>query len=176
MGKLIITTTMSADAVTDVGEWYVSEGEHNRAAREQFGEGAAMLTGRTTFEGLAAYWLEQEGEWADILNPMPKFVASRTVTGQLDWNATVIEGDAADGVSRLKAELDGDLMLIGCGELARHLLEHGIVDELRFWIHPAVWGQGGGRPFEGATVRLQLLEAKAFDSGVTLLRYAPVPA
>ena len=175
MGRLIITTTMSADAVTDVGEWYVSEGEHNRAAREQFAEAAALLTGRTTFEGLAAYWLEQEGEWADVLNPMPKFVASRTVTGPLDWNATVIEGDAADGVSRLKAELDGDLMLVGCGSLARHLLEHGLVDELRLWVHPAVSGQGA-RPFEGGTIRMQLLDARAFDSGVTLLRYAPTPA
>ena len=175
MGRLIISTTMTADAVTDVGEWYVSEGGHNRAAREMFAEGAAMLTGRTTFEGLAAYWLGQEGEWADMLNPMPKFVASRTVTGPLDWNATLIEGDAADGVARLKAELEGDLMMVGCGELARHLLEHGLVDELRFWVHPAVWG-AGARPFEGETVRLQLLEAKAFDSGVTLLRYAPTPA
>jgi dihydrofolate reductase len=175
VGKLIITTTMSADAVTDVGEWYVSEGEHNRAAREQFADVAGMLIGRTTFEGLAAYWTEQEGEWADLLNPMPKFVASRTVSGPLDWNATLIEGDAADGVSRLKTELDGDLVMVGCGELARHLLAHGLVDELRFWVHPAVAGEGA-RPFEGETIPMQLLDARAFDSGVTLLRYTPTPA
>jgi dihydrofolate reductase len=53
---------------------------------------------------------------------MPKFVASRSLEGSLEWNATLIEGDAAHGVERLKAELDGDLFLIGCGELARHLL------------------------------------------------------
>ena len=82
-------------------------------------------------------------------------------------------GDAADGVSRLKAELDGDLFLVGCGELARHLLEHGLVDELRFWLHPAVEGTGA-RPYEGARVLMRLLDARSFDSGVTLLRYAPV--
>ena len=64
-----------------------------------------------------------------MLNPMPKFVASRTLEGSLDWNATAIEGDAAQGVSRLK-QLDGDLFLIGCGELARHLLAEGLVDEV----------------------------------------------
>ena len=106
---------------------------------------------------------------------MPKYVASRTRSGQLEWNGTVIEGDAADGVAKLKAELDGDLFLVGCGELARHLLAHGLVDEIQLWIHPTSWGQGGARPFEGETVKLQLLDTTAFDSGVARLRYAPLP-
>ena len=89
----------------------------------------------------------------------------------MDWNATLIEGDVAAGVTRLKDELEGDLVLIGSGELARHLVANGLVDEFRFWIHPAVQGQGA-RPLEGdQTVRLGLLESKAYDSGVTLLRY-----
>jgi dihydrofolate reductase len=131
-----------------------------------------MLMGRKTYEGLAAYWPEQSGPWGDLLNPMPKFVASRTLEGSLDWNATAIEGDAAQGVSRLKDELDGDLFLIGCGELARHLLAAGLVDEVRFWIHPSVWGEGA-RPYGGDKVKLQLLDSTSYDSGVTLLRYAP---
>jgi dihydrofolate reductase len=175
VGRLINTTTMTADAVTDVGDWFVSEGEHDRASREQFVGPVALLIGRTTFEGLAGYWTQQEGEWADLLNPLPKFVASRSPTGPLEWNGTWIEGDAADGVARLKAEYDGDIYLIGCGELARHLIAHGLVDEIRFWVHPAIQG-GGARPFGGETVRLQLLDTTAFDSGVTLLRYAPLPA
>ena len=104
---------------------------------------------------------------------MPKFVASRTLVGSLDWNATAIEGDAAQGVSRLKDELDGDLFLIGCGELALHLLAGGLVDEVRFWIHPSVWGEGA-RPYGGDKVKLQLLDSTSYDSGVTLLRYEPV--
>ena len=132
-----------------------------------------MLLGRKTYEGLAAFWSTQTGPWADMLNPMPKFVASRTLQRSLDWNATVIEGGLTEGLPRLKEELDGDLILIGCGELARDLLAAGLIDELRFWVHPAVWGPGE-RPFQGdEQVRLDLIGSETFDSGVTLLRYQP---
>jgi dihydrofolate reductase len=172
MSRVILSTTMTVDGVITVGEWYVSEGEHDPASREQFVDAAAMLMGRKTYEGLAAYWPSQTGEWADQLNPMPKFVASRTLEGPLEWNST-LEGDATQGVERLKAELDGDLFLIGCGDFARHLLENGLIDELRFWVHPAMWGPGE-HPFEGEEqIRLELIDAKTFDSGVTLLRYEP---
>jgi dihydrofolate reductase len=69
--------------------------------------------------------------------------------------------------------VDGDLILVGCGELARHLLANGVVDELRFWLHPAVWGEGT-RPYQGETVRMRLLDSTSYDSGVTLLRYEPL--
>jgi dihydrofolate reductase len=172
LGRLINTTTMTVDAVTDVGEWYVPEGGHDRAAVAQFHGAAGMVLGRKTYEGLAVFWPQQTGEWADVLNPLPKFVASRTLQGPLDWNASLIEGDAAKGVSRLK-ELDGDLLLIGCGELAHHLLASSLVDELRFWLHPTVWG-AGTRPYQGATVPMRLLESSAYDSGVVQVRYEPV--
>jgi dihydrofolate reductase len=173
MSRLINTTTMTADAVTDVSEWYVAEGQHDRAAREQFVGAAGMLLGRKTYEGLAGFWPQQTGEWADLLNPLPKFVVSRSPRGPLEWNAKAIEGDATEQVSRLKAELDGDLILVGCGELARYLIAGGLVDELRFWVHPAVWGEGT-RPYLGVTVRMRLLDSTSYDSGVTLLRYEPV--
>jgi dihydrofolate reductase len=173
MSRLILSTTMTVDGVVSVAEWYVSEGEHDAASRKQFENDAAMLMGRKTYEGLAAYWSAETGPWADLLNPMPKYVASRTLQGSLDWNAAVIEGDLAEGVSRLKSELDGDLILIGCGELARDLLKAGLIDEIRFWLHPAVWGQGE-RPFLGEEqARLRLVGSETFDSGVTLLRYEP---
>ena len=173
MSRLILSTTMTIDGVTTVGEWYVSEGEHDRASRDQFVGAAGMVMGRKTFEGLAGYWQGETGEWADLINPMAKFVASRTLEGQLEWNSTLIEGDAAEGIERLKADHDGDLVLIGCGDFARYLLARGLIDELRFWIHPAVWGPGE-RPFGGEEqARLELVEAKTFDSGVTLLRYEP---
>jgi len=172
MSRLINTTTMTVDGVIDVGEWYVSGGGHDRAARDQFTGAAGMLMGRKTYEGLAAFWPEQTGEWADLLNPLPKYVASRTLAGPLEWNATLMEGDAAEGVSRLKDELDGDLVLTGAGELARHLIANGLVDELRFWVHPAVWGEGT-RPYAGERVSMRLVDSTSFDSGVTLLRYQP---
>jgi dihydrofolate reductase len=176
VSRLILSTTMTVDGVISVAEWYVSEGEHDAASRAQFENDAAMLMGRKTYEGLAAYWPTQTGPWSDLLNPMPKYVASKTLAGPLDWNATVIEGDLPSGVSKLKQELDGDLILIGCGELARNLLAAGLIDELRFWLHPAVWGQGE-RPFLGEEqARLRLVDSETFDSGVTLLRYEPAPS
>jgi dihydrofolate reductase len=108
-----------------------------------------------------------------MLNPMPTWVATRTLSGSLDWNATALEGDAAESVAALKGELDGDLVLIGCGELARHLAAHGLIDEYRLGLHPALWGTGT-RAFEGVDhTKLRLLEARSFDSGVVLLRYEP---
>ena len=173
MATLINSTAMTVDGVMDVGDWFVGEGDHDAASRSLIEGDVAMLTGRPTFEGFLGYWPSQTGPWADLINPMPKYVASRRKLGPLEWNATAIEGDAVEGVRRLKAERDGVLFLSGCGELARQLIEAGLVDELYFWIHPRIQG-AGNRPYEAAKVPIRLLEAKQFDSGVTLLRYQPL--
>jgi dihydrofolate reductase len=174
MGRLIITVATTVDGVSDGFEWYVSEGGHDQASRDQFHKAAAMLLGRKTYEGLAAYWSPLEGPWADLINPMPKFVASRTLEEPLEWNATLLRGDLTESVPRLKEDLGGDLIMSGCGELARALLAERLVDELRFGLHPVLWGKGA-RPFEGEPLRLRLLGSETFDSGVTLLRYEPLP-
>jgi dihydrofolate reductase len=172
MGRLIVTTQMTLDGVIDVGEWYVAKGGHDRAGKELLRNASAVLLGRKTYEGLAAYWSPLTDEWANLINPKPKYVASRTLHGPLEWNATLLEGDTTDAVSKLKDELPSDLLIYGCGELARSLLAATLVDELRFWVHPALWGSGE-RPLQGEVQnRLRLLGSEAFDSGVTLLRYA----
>jgi dihydrofolate reductase len=173
MSKLIITIASTVDGVIDGFEWYVSEGEHDQASLDQFTGAGAMLLGRKTYEGLAWYWPTQEGPWADMLNPLPKVVASRTLSEPLEWNARLLEGELGEAVPRLKDELNGDVIVSGCGELARNLLKEGLVDELRFWVHPVVWGDGE-RPFQSEKVRIRLLESKEFGSGVTLLRYQPL--
>lgn len=173
MARLINTTSMTVDGVIDVGGWYVLEGGHDAASRELFVGAAGMLVGRKTFDGFLGFWPEQTGPWADVLNPLPKFVASRSLTGSLDWNGIAIEGDAVAGIRRLKESLDGDLVMTGCGELARELIQAGLVDELYFWIHPSIQGEGT-RPYEAASVPMRLIEAKSYDSGVTLLRYEPL--
>jgi len=175
MGRLINTTAMTVDGVVDVSDWYVPEGGHDAASLALFDGDAAMLLGRKTYEGLAAFWPTQSGPWAERMNAIQKFVASRSRLGALEWNATAIEGDAIEGVRRLKEAHAGDLVMSGCGELARHLIQAGLVDELLFWIHPRVQGPGT-RPYEAATVPVRLVEARAFDSGVTLLRYQPLTA
>jgi dihydrofolate reductase len=174
MGKLIISTAMTVDGVMSVEEWFVSEGEHDRAAFDLFGPGSAMVLGRKNYEGLAGYWTQETGPWADLINPMPKYVASRTLEGPLPWNATLLDGDLADAVTKLKQEHDGDLFTFGCGELSRELVVNGLVDELRFWLHPVVWGRGERLFREEEKLRLELLGSETYDSGVTLLRYAPM--
>src|SRR5688500_11971110 len=115
MSKVILSTSMTIDALVDVGDWFVPDGEHDPAAFEVFQNSAAMLLGRKTYEGLAGYWPTAEGPWAEQINPMTKYVASRTLKEPLEWNAKLIEGDAADGVRKLKETLDGDLFMSGCG-------------------------------------------------------------
>jgi dihydrofolate reductase len=173
MSRLIITVATTMDGVIDGFEWFVPEGGHDAAGLEQFTDASAMLLGRKTYEGFAGFWPTQEGPWADVLNPMPKLVASRTLSEPLEWNAQLLEGELGAAVPRLKDDLGGDVIVSGCGEFARNLLAEGVVDELRFWVHPAVWGEGT-RPFQGERVRMRLLDSKAFDSGVTLLRYQPL--
>jgi dihydrofolate reductase len=135
---------------------------------------AGMLVGRKNYEGFAAVWpsMAGDGRWADMLNPM-KWVASTTLTGPLERNATLIEGDVAEGVLRLKSELDRDLISSGAGKFARFLVEQGLVDEVLFWLHPTVRGPGD-RPFhEGDPIDFTLLGSQSFESGITLLRYRP---
>ena len=172
MGRLVSHTSMTVDGLCDVGAWFVAEGEHDSAGVEKLAASAAFVTGRKCWEGFLGFWPSQTGPWAEVLNPMPKYVASHTLSGDLDWNSQVIDGDAVDGIRRLKEELDGDLFLSGCGELACGLLDGGVIDELNLWIHPAVGG-AGTRPYDGATPSLELLDVTAYDSGVVLQRYRP---
>src|SRR5206468_1185509 len=112
--------------------------------------------------------------FAERVNSIPKYVASRTLKEPLEWNASLIKGDLGDGVASLKRQHRGNLISFGCGELAYELVTHGLADEIHFWVNPAVWGSGD-RAFHGRQVRLQLIATTAFDSGVTLLCYRPAP-
>jgi dihydrofolate reductase len=173
MRRVIVSTAMTTDGVMSVEDWFVAEGAHDQAARDAFLGADAILLGRKNYEGLAGYWQQEEGPWADWINPVPKYVASRTLEEPLEWNATLLEGDLATAVRALKESGDGDLVTYGCGEFTRSLLEAGLVDELWFWIHPAVWGPGDRLFNEVERLRLRLVGTDAFDSGVVLLRYAP---
>jgi dihydrofolate reductase len=173
MGKLISITSLTVDGLIDVGNWFVSEGDHDDVVLEQWQSSAAMLTGRTTYEGFLGFWPDQTGPWAEMHKQKPKWIASRSLEGPLDWNSTAVPGDAVDGVAALKEQMDGDLLLTGCGELARTLIQHRVVDEIHFWVHPAIGGPGN-RPFQGAVIPMRHLGSRSFDSGVTHLRYSPV--
>ena len=103
---------------------------------------------------------------------MPKHVASRTLT-EATWNATIIEGDVAEAVALLKDEDGDDLLKFGTGELDRALLEHGLLDELHFWIFPVLAGSGQ-RLIDGIDVtHLELIDSARFGSGIVVNTYAP---
>jgi dihydrofolate reductase len=107
------------------------------------------------------------------MNSLPKYVASTTLQDPT-WNASVIEGDVADEVSRLKQESGGDLLIGGSFKLLGTLMEHDLVDEYRLLVHPVVVG-GGRRLFEEqqASTDLQLAGTETFESGVVALTYHP---
>jgi dihydrofolate reductase len=174
MGALINDTSMTADGLVEVDDdWFVGEGDHDVAACSRFEKCEAMLLGRKTYDGIADFWQSADGRWADAINPMPKYVGSRSLHGELPWNATALDGDVVEQVAQLKEQHDGDLFLTGCGEFTSTLLAAGLVDEVHLWVHPSLGG-AGARPFGAAGKRpMELLEARSFDSGVALLRYAP---
>jgi dihydrofolate reductase len=138
------------------------------------------VLGRKTYEGLAAVWPQLAddptfGVFADRLNSMPKYVASRTLRGPLEWNATLLEGDLAQSVTALKDRHDGTLVVSGAGELAHDLTTLGLVDEFWFWVSPYLWATGP-RIFDGVgPVPLELIGSTTFPSGVVRLAYRPAP-
>ena len=143
MGKLIASTQATVDGVVDpVGPWVQPDGDHGVYSFERQAGSSGLVLGRKTYEGLAAYWPEQSGRWADMLNPMAKYVGSNTLSGDLDWNATAIEGDLAVAIPKLKDEVDGDLFMHGSGEFAYALADRGLIDEYEVYVNPLVWGKG----------------------------------
>jgi dihydrofolate reductase len=108
--------------------------------------------------------------YAERMNTMPKYVASRTLSAPLGWNATLVEGDAVDGMRALKDRRQGELVITGLGELAKSLLGAGLVDELRVAIHPFVWPHGP-RLLDGIAAELELVDSRVYASVVTELQY-----
>ena len=179
MGKVIISTHITVDGVIgpNPGEWGIFEGESEQFKYDQLLAADAFLLGRKVYEGLAGFWpsVTDDTGFAARTNSLPKYVASRTLEGPLAWNASLITGNLAEKVVSLKQDHRGNLISFGCGELAYELVRLGLVDEIHFWVDPAVWGSGE-RAFHGQQVRLQLMSTTTFDSGVALLCYRPVPA
>jgi dihydrofolate reductase len=175
MSKLIATTQATIDGVIDpVGEWVQPGGDHAEYSFERQARSSGLVLGRKTFEGLAGYWPSQSGKWADMVNPLPKYVGSNTLSGDLEWNATLLQGSIEDAVPKLKRTVDGDLFLHGSGEFAYALAEQGLIDEFEVYVNPLVWGKGNVHVLgDRGTVRLELGDVKRFDSGVVLITYLP---
>jgi dihydrofolate reductase len=175
MGKLIATTQATLDGVIDpVGEWVQPDGDHGTYSFERQASSSGLVLGRKTFKGLASYWPGRSGKWADMVNALPKHVGSTTLTGELGWNATLLEGSLEDSIPKLKDEVPGDLFMHGSGEFAHALAERGLVDVYEVYVNPLVWGQANLHVLgDRGIVRLQLEDVRRFDSGVVLLTYLP---
>jgi dihydrofolate reductase len=175
MGRVVVTEFISLDGVIESpggGEGYKHDGwtfafdtgdEGNQFKVDELMASDAQLLGRVTYEGFAAAWptMEGTGEFGEKMNAMPKFVVSTTLKDP-EWNnTTVLSGDLADEVGKLKQQFDGDILVAGSAQLVQSLLAGGLVDELRLMVFPVVLGAGKRLFASGADVTaLQLLETR----------------
>ncbi|HXR61115.1 MAG TPA: dihydrofolate reductase family protein [Solirubrobacterales bacterium] len=175
MGKLIATTQATLDGVIDpVGEWVQPDGDHGQWSFERQSRSAGLVLGRKTYEGLAAYWPDKTGKWAEMVNALPKYVGSQTLSGELEWNATLLKGDLETAIPRLQKEVEGDLFMHGSGEFAYALAAAGLIDVYEIYLNPLVWGEANLHLLgDRGTVRMRLEDVKRFDSDVVLLTYLP---
>jgi dihydrofolate reductase len=136
----------------------------------------ALLLGRVTYEGFAAAWptMTDESGFADRMNGLPKYVASKTLD-KVEWqNSHLIEGDVVEAVSALKQEDGQNILVGGSGELADTLLRADLVDELRFLVSPIVLGSGRRFFKDGSPPKvMELAEAVTLASGVLAVTYRP---
>ncbi len=154
MGKLTVTEFVSLDGVFEdpggaegyeYGGWtfeYDRGEDGDKFKMDELMEADIQLLGRRTYEGFAAAWPTRDGPFADKINNGAKYVVSNTLTDPEWQNTTVISGDPAEGVSKLKDESDGAILVAGSGSLVQALLAAYLVDELRLMIFPTILGRG----------------------------------
>jgi dihydrofolate reductase len=149
--------------------------ELNQLALDEALGAEALLLGRRSYEWFAGRWPSRSGELADRLNSLPKYVVSSTLRDP-DWNnSTVLTGDAADEVTKLKQELDGEILVPASFQLLRTLIEHDLVDELRLKVFPVVLGDGE-RLFGQTSDKkpLRLVHTQTVADGIAYLTYQSV--
>ena len=146
--------------------------ELNQLALDEALGAEALLLGRRSYEWFAARWPSRSGELADRLNSLPKYVVSSTLRDP-DWNnSTVLTGDASDEVSKLKQELDGEIVVPASFQLLRTLIEHDLVDELRLKVFPVVLGDGERLFGETSDKKpLRLVHVQTVADGIAYLTY-----
>lgn len=188
MGKIVMSGPQNAtlDGVVQdptgdegfaFGGWFIDSGgkdleEWSKVALEETLGAEALLLGRRSYEYFRSRWQDRTGDLADRLNSMRKYVVSSTLENA-DWNnSTVVEGDVVAEVSKLKRELDGEIIIPASRQLGRTLIEHGLVDELRVAVFPVVVGSGGRLlADDGAKVPMRLLDSRTVGDSLVFLKY-----
>jgi dihydrofolate reductase len=187
MGRIIATEFMSLDGVVEApggGEEFEHAGwsfdidrgeEGNKFKVDETSESEALLLGRKTYEGFAAAWPSREGEFADKFNRMPKYVVSSTMASA-EWNnTTVLRGDLAQEIGRVRERHGGPIVVHGSPTLVQGLIERDLLDELRLMVYPVVLGKGK-RLFGSTTAkkRMRLQSSRLVGDGVEILIYEAV--
>jgi len=187
---LVVTQNITVDGVIDAaGNWFAPSGAEDaadaadvadvaelREAQEQHREAAdALLVGRETFESFRGYWPQQRDDdvtgVSAYLDAVDKYVVSSTLDDPGWANSHVLRGPVTEEVTGLKSAPGKDIVVTGSISLVHALNAAGLVDEYRLFVHPVAIG-GGRRLFaDGQDARLRLVEARAFGSGIALLRY-----
>ena len=187
MGKIVISENVSLDGVIQDpagdegfrrGGWVgriAALPEVAKVALDEALGAEALLLGRRSYEWFAARWPCRSVDLADKLNSLPKYVVSSTLEDPTWSNSTVLKGDVVHEVSRLKQELDGDIVVVASFQLVRTLMDHDLVDELRLKIYPVVLGVGERLFGETSDKKpMRLVDTKTIDGDVAYLTYERV--
>jgi dihydrofolate reductase len=186
MGKIIVSENVSLDGVVQDptgeegfrhGGWFNQYGgkdleEWAKVALEEALGAEALLLGRRSDEFFGSRWNSRTGEWAERLNSLPKYVVSSTLEDPVWNNSTVLKGDVVKEVSKLKQELDGEIVVMASRQLVHTLMEHDLVDELRLVVYPVILG-AGERLFGETSDKnpLRLLSTRTVGDDLAFLAY-----
>jgi dihydrofolate reductase len=176
MGRLVNSTYITLDGVIESPQDWPALASFSqsgvRIQTELLLGSNAVLMGRRTYEDFVPVWTSMSGDpYSDRINAMPKYVPSSTLTDPKWNNTTVIEGDLVEYVSDLKDRTAGDLVQFGFGAVSHALLQAGLIDELRLWLHPFFVGRGDLIYQDSLTATFDLNDVTRLDSGVVILTY-----
>lgn len=178
MGKIVNATYMTIDGdVQNMADWhfeYFGE-EAMKAAQDQLSAAESLIMGRKTYDGMAAAWTERAGSdaFADRMNEIPKYVVSNSLTEPV-WNSTVVSGDVAGQVRAIKDRTEKDILQYGFGDVTRLLIDNGLLDELRIWLHPVLSGKATPDQLLYRDLRqtkFTLADVDVHSTGIVILTY-----
>ncbi|HEX4443312.1 MAG TPA: dihydrofolate reductase family protein [Galbitalea sp.] len=177
MRKIINSTYVTIDGVQErLQDWHFQyhDDEAVAEATKELNASDAVLMGRATYDGFAVVWPGRSDEYSDRMNSIEKYVASTTLE-KADWsNSTILEGDLIDAVTELKQRPGKDIISYGFGSIARALLTNGLLDEVRFWVHPILAGRADSADLlfrDAEPSQLTLRDTRVLGSGIVILSY-----
>jgi dihydrofolate reductase len=177
MRRIVNSTFVSLDGVINhMDRWHFDyiDDELEALALDQFRDSDALLLGRHTYDAYAGAWPGRDGELADRINAMAKYLVSTTMETAEWTNTTIIRGDLVEEVSKLKAADGKNILMNGYGPIAKTLMRSGLLDQLCLWVHPVLAGVGTTDDMiwgEDVHARLALEDVKTLASGVVTLTY-----